>query len=402
MATMTRILLIIVFGLLLAAAKVSAQPLKNPDPLETVENLDRDQKLALFEAQTKREENDDYAGAAERIVEFIRKNPDKDHYLLRFSAGADFSRAHLDEKALEQYQWCVKLEPRFAQGWLNLGEMAYRLQKYELAGDALLNGYQRHEDRPPNILYFSAAAYVMASKADRALPIFERLVSGQHGPPEMEWFRGLISCCLELEKREDGTKAVRGLIDWHGDDPEAWELAYQYHASAGEYREAAIALTIAGYMRPLSRGEQVQLGDLYNVVGVPEAATKYYTAAFDSTATPAEVERLASAYLAAYDMDEARATLEDALKSNPTSRLWSLLGDLHYMEQRYRDAHDCYREASVLDPGQSRPYVMMAYCSLELKDHSDALVQLAEAAHFPEAKERADDLAKRIRESQAP
>ena len=47
----------------------------------------------------------------------------------------------------------------------------------------------------------------------------------------------------------------------------SWNATPQFAASREDYTNAAIYLTITGYLRPLSRDEMVQLGDIYDLTG---------------------------------------------------------------------------------------------------------------------------------------
>ena len=67
-----------------------------------------------------------------------------------------------------------------------------------------------------------------------------------------------------------------------------------------------------------------------------------------------------------------------ALEQEPTARLWSLYGDLNFMEENYEDAYEAYRKSAGMDPDGGRAFLMMAYCAMELGNKDDAKSQLAE------------------------
>jgi Flp pilus assembly protein TadD len=141
-----------------------------------------------------------------------------------------------------------------------------------------------------------------------------------------------------------------------------------------------VALTVVGHLRPLTRQEQLQLGDLYAAIEAPAAAAGYYATATEDTASAGEIERVASAYLASYQSEEALKILEAGIISGPTFRLWSLLGDLHVMENRYALAEAAFRECTRLNPNEPRPHLMLGYCMIEQNRPDDALVELTIAA----------------------
>ena len=355
--------------------------------------------MALFKAQEARDESQ-YAQAAAEVQKFLEKHPQSDHYLLRFALASDLNRAGQPAEAIVEYQRCVELEPRFAQGWLNLGELAYQEGQYAIAAEALAQGFELHPDKPPAVLHYAAVSHIMDQRADRAVPLLERLTSGQHGEPKQEWFRALLLAYIDTSNGDAGSEAVNRLVRWHGDDPDAWYLAFQFHSGIGDYRQAAVALTVTGYLRPLTKPERIQLGDLYNVIEVPAVAAEYYSNAFGDSAGTAQVERLASAYLAARDMDAALETLTTAIARNPTGRLWSLLGDLQYMERNFEASYDAFEQIAPEEPEHARAAMMLAYCAIELEDYTKAMAHLQYAAGFPAQEEKASDLLRRLKASQ--
>jgi Flp pilus assembly protein TadD len=142
----------------------------------------------------------------------------------------------------------------------------------------------------------------------------------------------------------------------------------------------------------------MQLGDLYAAVEAPAAAADYYTAATRDTASAGEFERVASAYLASYQSEEALKVLEEGIQKAPTFRLWSLLGDLHVMEDRYAQAATAFEECIRLNPDEARPYLMLGYCLIEVGRPDDAIVHLAKAAQSEEFAERAQLLIRRAQQ----
>jgi len=299
------------------------------------------------------------------------------------------------EEALAEYEKAVALEPRYDASWLGLGETAYGLGQYQRAAEALKKGYETSVEKRPDVLYYSAAAQLLAGDSMGAVPLLEDLVSGKYGTPKFEWYRGLVSACLQAGEPDRGRKAVDQMLEKYGTNPDAWHLSYQFAASNSDYHQAAVALTVVGYLRPLTRQEQLQLGDLYAAVEAPAAAAGYYSSATQDSASATEIERVASAYLASYQSEEALKVLEQGIEQAPTFRLWSLLGDLHVMENRYAQAEAAFSECIKLNPAEPRPHLMLGYCLLELNRPDDALVPLTVAAANEEWAERAQMLIRR-------
>jgi predicted Zn-dependent protease len=377
----------------LSSWSVAAEEAKKP--IGSIDDLPREAKLALFEAQQQLEAGNNQR-AVDILAKYVHDHAKKDdNFVMRYQYASMLVQVDRREEALAEYERVVVLEPRYDAGWLGLGETAYGLGQYQRAADALRKGYETSAEKRPDVLYYAAAAQLLAGDAKGAVPTLEDLVSGKHGTPKFEWYRGLVSACLQAGEPERGKKAVDQMLERFGDNPDAWYLSFQFAASVSDYHQAAVSLTVVGHLRPLTRQEQLQLGDLYAAIEAPAAAAGYYSSATEDTASAGEIERVASAYLASYQSEEALKILEAGIHSGPTFRLWSLLGDLHVMESRYAQAEAAFKECTLLNPDEPRPHLMLGYCMIELNRPDDALVELTIAAASEEWVERAQMLIRR-------
>ncbi len=356
--------------------------------LMDTERTPRRVRLALFKAQTYRERGQ--ADAAIAVLEdHLARHPDQDHYLVRYQLGNLLAMSGNMQEALPHLQKAVQLEPQLYPAWRNLGEVAYELGQNELAAEAFETAFAQDPDSTPEILYYAAANWLFADRADRAVPLCETLVSGRYAAPHLEWYRGLATACVEAGTPGRAAPAMAELVRRFPDDPNAWLLAYNQAAAAGDYRRAALAMTVVGLLRPLTGTEQLQLGDLYGAIDVPATAVRHYAAALADSATADRYERLVSSYLASYQLDRALTTLERALADTPTARLWSLAGDVRYRQENYAAALAAYNETARLDPEAGRPHLMMGYCALELGEIDAAAAHLRRAVEFPSQAESA-------------
>ncbi len=350
---------------------------------------------ALYEAQRliRRKE---YGQAAGSLEKFIDKHPGQDHCYLEFTLGNALYFSGRKEASLARYQAAVALDSGYGPAWVNLGQLAYELKRYDLAADALIKGFRRAEgkEKDPDLLYYAAVAYIMGGRKGQAAPILEALVAGKHGNPRKEWFHALMKVYLDLDREGDAEGLLNRMIDRYADEPETWKIAYEFEANRRHYKSAAIALTIYSYLKPLTREETVLLGDLYAAIKAPVVACAYYEKAFAPGASPEEYERLASAYLSAHRPDKARRTLTEALKKTPTATLWSLAGDLRYMEGDFDGAYHAFEQSARLDPKGGRAYLMMATCALQAHRNKEAAEALNKARGFPKQRKQAMRLLK--------
>ncbi|MBD3349052.1 MAG: hypothetical protein GF400_07635, partial [Candidatus Eisenbacteria bacterium] len=103
--------------------------------IDDVSDVPAAARFAMFEAQKERETGDPDA-AVELLSDFLLEHPEQDHFLVRFHLALSWKRRGSLEEALESYRMSVGMEPMFAQGWLNMGELAYNMGRYDLAAEA--------------------------------------------------------------------------------------------------------------------------------------------------------------------------------------------------------------------------------------------------------------------------
>lgn len=336
----------------------------------------------------------EYEKAVRILERFIEKYPKQNHFLVEFTLANALYYAGDKEQSLARYRAAVEMNPEYGPAWVNLGQVAYDLERYGLAADALAKGFARteKEQRNPDLLYYAAVAHILDENREKALPILEALVSGKYGEPDKEWYQALLNVYLNLNRLERAEGLLRQIMARYGSDPETWRLAYQLQVNRMNYKTAAVALTIYSYLKPLTRDEAILLGDLYAAIHVPLLASAHYERAFAAGASPEEYERLAAAYVSAHRPGEARQVLSEALEKSPSASLWSLVGDLNYMEEDYEGALFAFEESARLDPQEGRAYLMMGYCALEAGRKDQAHQALEKAEGFPGQRQPARQL----------
>lgn len=355
--------------------------------------------LVRATAKAKRGE---HAEAIALLDEHLTAHPDQDHTLVRYHLARSHDALEQYADARRQYAAAVALEPRLSAGWFGLGHVEYTLENFAESGAAFAESFRTDANPQPETLYFAAAGYMAAEDFAAAAPLLAELCGGGWGAARHDWYAQLASCAIKLEQRE---LAAPVLAEYLANDPgshEAWYLSYQFHVGFQEYRDAAIALTMVSFLRELSPHEQRTLGDLYNVAGVPALASEQYRASLTEEAKSADdraedYERLASALVAAHDLDAALASLRDGLRTQPTARLWSLLGDVHYLRKDFAAAADAFTEVTRLDHENGRAWLMVGYCQIEMGNRGLAIQNLVAAAKYDDQTDLAERLLMRAR-----
>jgi len=387
-------ILVVVTNPLDAVAQNTEELRQEQAAIESGEGLSARAKKALFRARS-RQDDGDFAGAAQIMSEFMEGQPDREHPLLLFNLALSHFALDQDALAYGDLKKALELEPRYGRAWLRLGEAAYGLEKYTEGGEAFVRAYDLTPDSAPEILYYAGVSLLMGEQAEQSLAALERLLRDHRQDADLDWYQALISAGSQANQPGRVNTFVDHMLADNSSEPRAWELSYQFAAGQEDYRTAAVSLTVTGYLRPLSHNELIQLGDLYAVISVPLQAARFYEQAMiEPMAEPApsasvetgraeEFERLASAWLRAHAHDRARATLKTALGRKETVRLWSLLGDLEYLDEDYEAALTAFDRSCELDPDFGRGWLMMGYCALELEREAEARRHLEKAAEFP-------------------
>ena len=366
--------------------------------IESGKDLSPRARKTLFSSRTRQDEGQN-AEAAQVMGQWISEHPKQQHHLMYFNLAVSQLGQDQHVLALGNLEQAVALEPRFSRGWLRLGEAAYEQQNYARAAEAFLAGYGLMCDPSPEIRYYSAVAWLLAKEPEKSLTGMVSLLNDHHEAVSMDWYQALVAAASEAKQYGAAEPWVDQCLMENESNPKAWYLAYQFAVAAEEYQQAAVWLTIVGHLRPLSRSELIQLGSLYAGSGTPLQAARYYRQALDFPETqPAATDylRLASAWMASYKMQEARETLDRALKTYPTVKLLALLGDLNYAERKFSEARDVFGQCVDLDPDYGRGWLMRGYCSLELGQNSEARIALERARMFKAQENNARELLRRI------
>lgn len=371
--------------------------------LASGEDLGPRARQVLQRARNRQDEGK-FAEAASILQSWLDGDPGRDHHLLRYELAVNLAAAGDQVAALASLRAAVALQPRFGVAWLRLGQTAYALSQYEPAGEAFLEGYGLTVDPAPDILHYAGVSLLLAGQADRASRTLQTLLREHRQGAPTEWYRALVAAALESADPEAARPFLDALLADRAESADAWELACRFSTARQDYRAAAVMLTVAGYLRPLTETEWRQLGDLYAAIAVPLEAARCYQRALDldlaaaptGSGRSAEYERLATAWLAAHRHDLGRAALQAGLAAEPTARLWSLLGDLEFMQGEHEAALAAFGRACALDPDFGRGWLMMGYCALELDRPQDARGHLARAAGFPDQAAGAEAMLRRI------
>ncbi|MBW2119506.1 MAG: tetratricopeptide repeat protein [Deltaproteobacteria bacterium] len=352
-------------------------------------------RKTVYDAQQAMEKKE-FLKAEKCLKKYVRKYPQKPHYLVEFTLGNALALMGKEREALSHYKASVDLYPDYAPIWQNMGKICFDLKQYEKAGDCLLKAYETGKKKDPSALYNVAVSYIMAGKEKKALPHLLYLSSGRAGLPKIEWLEAMLKVYMDLQLKEKAFELINRLIDKSGNDPRWWKMLAQFHLQQNDYKKALAALTIHSYLTPINKKNIMLLGDLASAVGVPLKAGEYYEKALNLSNSPANYEKLASAYIAAHKPAKAIQVLNMALKKKPASGLWFMMGQVLYQEENFDKAYNAFDQSARLDPGNGRAYLMMGYCALQTDRKDTARSAFQKASRFSKQRKMAKELLKQV------
>ena len=94
---------------------------------------------------------------------------------------------------------------------------------------------------------------------------------------------------------------------------------------------------------------------------------------------------------------EGNDVLGRALEQEPTPRLWSLLGDMSFMDKDYEGSMDAYRRSALSDTASGRAWLMMGYSAIQLEQYAAAIPPLEQASAFGDVGDKASQLLSALR-----
>ncbi len=337
-----------------------------------------------------------YAEARKKLSAYIRQSDGKVHYLVEFSLGNALMLGNQSEQALPHYRAAAKLNASDVAVWQNLGKACYELARFSEAGDALLKAHDLATPPALTLAYQAAVAYLQAQRPADARPLLERIVTKGDGPPDPAWLEALLKVYLDLDQKDKALDLTHKLVSEKGQDPRLWQMLTHLYIERKAYDKAAAAMEIKASLAEPSRKETEQLGDLYRMAGVPLKAARQYEKLLGDEIRPKDVEKTASAYLAARCVDIAIDVLKRGVDRHPMPRLWWMLAGAFYEREDFDKALKAFEQCTHGNLRHGESHLMMGYCALRLDRLPIAEEAFTQAAHFPRQRAEAEQRLKEL------
>jgi tetratricopeptide (TPR) repeat protein len=162
-----------------------------------------------------------------------------------------------------------------------------------------------------------------------------------------------------------------------------WQALTHVALQDNRYEQALMAMTVVGFLRPLSDRETRLVADLHLQVGIPAKAAPLYAAALAQNRDPRLLKNLVQALQQLGRLQEALDACQRFAPDTKDSDLLMTRADLLYALKRYAEAGQAYRQAARADqPRAGRAWLMAGYAAMQIQDTDAGREALAKAATF--------------------
>ena len=372
-------------------------------------------RMVIHKAQ-KHMEKKQFAEAIDALEKFRKKGktlnsdtPDSKgyrHYLVHFTLGNCYLMNRNYSAAEARYRAAVTLNPGFHQGWMNLAKCCYDMEAHAKAGHAFLKGHETAPKKDPETLYFGAVCFMSGGDSKKALDIFHRLLKEYpQSEIELEWKEALVQAyfdCdqprealpfietlseqtkgekrrqwqevrlhtyLSLNMKKKALRYVNHLIREYPTEARWWKGLAHLYLKENRYKPALAALSIKGFLEPLTPQEEKIVADLNMTLGIPIEAVRSYEKLAEGKSKRDAAYGAAQGYLRLHQPEKALKWVEKALagqKNNP--RLLLLKGELLYALERYPEATVAFETAAREKTSAGRAWLMAGYAAWNAKE----------------------------------
>lgn len=220
----------------------------------------------------------------------------------------------------------------------------------------LLETGEKNAGLDEDIIRQKQSIYLAQNKVDKAIKEGEKLIKAQ--PDNTKYIGMLADIYLSNGKEEKANELYRQILTMEPDN------GYALLALADDYRNKLNNVEYINYMLKAIRSPKLDVKVKMKVV-----------VEFISANTQTEEQKNKG-------FDLAIALTE----ANPEEAgTWMLLGDLYAQSEKYKDAHDNYEKAVLIDPSNYTVWRQMILCSNELRDQLQMIQDCERAIElFPE------------------
>ncbi|GBC62342.1 hypothetical protein DENIS_3311 [Desulfonema ishimotonii] len=328
------------------------------------QQMTRNEQQALYAAQEAMKK-EDFGTARQVLQNHLRNHPNEAGPLFYYALGNAWYMGGKAKPAYDAYKKGFQIDPTSCALCLNLGRVAYELEKYQTAGGLFEKAHRLGKgQKNPDLLYQAGVAYYQGKSLKNAKRVLKRLVSGKRRP-DKSCLQLLIQVHLDLKEWKSAEKIVRDFLKQEQENTEYWQLLAQIRMRREDYRGAASALEIIYSLRKPTSKELEELANLYFYLNVPLKAVRTLERAYGPAPKPAHCEKLARAAVQAQQPDRAIRYLNMAIGQTPASKYHLEKGRIYYEQGRWNEATTSLRICVRQNPKQAAAQILLGYCLME-------------------------------------
>lgn len=356
------------------------------------------------------------------------------HPFLLFTLGNLYMEENQPEKAALNYEECVAGEKGayFPPAWLNLARASYDLGRFKRAGDCFIRGYGLEQEKRSILLYYAANAFYSGEKYNMALEAFTRIAKDHPDGMEPRWHELAVHILMALEQPEKALPHMEFLAqNLEGQTRTRWQETLLYHymtlgmdqkalrfvsfltkeypleprwwkgvarlsLDKNNLTKALSAMTIYGFLTPLTDEEKQLVADLYLSVGIPSRAVDMYEQIPEKEKRVETVKNTVAALQQMNLEEKALEVLDKVLNTGQVSdELKALKGNLLFSMERFEESANLFK---AIAPGDDsgRSWLMLGYSLWNLGEIKSARKAMTRAATFKHQEKAANQALKSL------
>ncbi len=412
---------LLLFFLLLAPPRLTlgSESIQQDIPFSTAIALERAQHLVQADQRSQ---------AIDLLETFTKKQTADNrqlHPFLLFTLGNYHMEDNHPDKAVVYYEACVESRQDFPPAWLNLAKAYYDLGRFHRAGQCFVKGYALEENKRAVLLYYGSSAFFSAKDYAEALAVFSRLTTDHKNEIQPGWHELAVHILLALEQPEKALPHMEFLAEHlEGTARTTWQeaLLYQYMTLGMDQKALALvtfltreyplesrwwkglarlsldrnelenalgAMTLYGFLTPLTDNEKKLVADLYLAVGIPARAVDLYQGMSTREKNMENAQNTVVALQQMHLDQKALELLDQVLAAGKASiELEILKGNLLFSQERFQEAETLFETLAPRDRS-GRSWLMLGYSRWNLGKIQSARTAMARAATFKSQKKAA-------------
>ncbi|MBF8270355.1 MAG: TPR REGION protein [Gammaproteobacteria bacterium] len=273
-------------------------------------------------------------------------------------------------------------------------------------GAAALEEWFKSTDKPNSAAYYLLAiSYYQMGDFVKATAPAQKAVELSEKPQET-FLQLLMSLYMEREQYTAAIPLLEQLIALVPEKKTYWLTLSSIYGDKEDYDNALVMMEVpfnAGLLSDAS--EYHRLADLLMVAGIPYRATQVLTkAAKDKKVVEDQkyYEKLANAWIAAREFDEAAGPLQRAAQISNNGNIYVRLGEVHVQRENWDDAASAFQNAlnkgGLKETGYAN--LMLGISLYNQKKYSEALSAFRRAQSSPKERKSADGYISLIQSNQ--